>query len=451
MNLTSSKTSTPVNLAKRGFTYIGSWRRYKFPSIADTTIAVLYLVAWLFPVIASWGVALFGLRFSFVAPERQSQNLDVVGICILVALASGIVAAVVVLTYLSKTPRSLGSNTWMVRMNSAQRFFLIAILLIAAVGLFRSFGGTLFEKGYAGASVVWLGYGAWSVTFLLTLGLLVGDVLSMWPFRPAKVFVMVFVVPVVFVPFLLSGSRIDFLSFMLALAAYMLVLHDTKFKIRVGAALATLAWMVVVAALVGNARYTVSDPELAFQMTIPVKLVESGEKDGSDMLYLSTIGDLGASVFQVVGLSQEQTERVVGIAPALLSYATRLLPGSFVTDRPEDFWTQLPEPIGGGALHALGEGYLIFGLGGCALIGAVYGVLIAVSIFAGNHFRSTRTPLSWIIFAFPWLLLIRGGWYQFFALFKSIEILLLLILLLMAVGWLGEKYSGVEGKERVCR
>jgi len=425
--------------------------RYKFPSIAEITIAVLYLVAWLFPVIASWGVAVFGLRFSYVAPHRQSQNVDIVGICILIALASGIVAAVVVMTYLSKMPRSQRSNIWEGRLNSAQRVFLVVILLIAAVGLFRSFGGTMLEKSYAGASVVWLGYGAWSVTFLLSLSLLVGDFFSTRPFRPVLGFVLVFVLPVVFVPFLLSGSRIDFLSFMLALAAYVLVLHDAKFRIRVLMSMAILASVAVVATLIGNARYTVSDPALTFQATIPVKMIEAGVKEESDMLYLSTIGDLGASVFQVVGLVQEQTERVVGIAPALLSYATRLLPGSFFTNRPGDFWTQLPESVGGGALHALGEGYLIFGLGGCALIGAIFGMLIAVSIFAGNHFRSTRTPLSWIIFAFPWLLLIRGGWYQFFALFKSIEILLLLVLLLMAVRWVGTKYSTVHGKGRVCR
>lgn len=451
MNFTCCKTKTSGNLARRGFACIGSLGRYKFPSIAEITIAVLYLVAWLFPVIASWGVAGLGLRFSFVAPERQNQNVDIVGICILVALVSGIVAAVVVLTYLSKTPRPQRSNIWVGRLNSAQRFFLAVVLLIAAFGLFTSFGGTLFEKGYAGASVVWLGYGAWSVTFLLSLGLLVGDFLSTPPFRPVKVFVLVFVVPMAFVPFLLSGSRLDFLSFMLALAAYVLVLHDAKFKIRVGVVLAILAWMLVVAALIGNARYTVSDPALTFQATLPVKMIEAGVKDGPDTLYLSTIGDLGASVFQVVGLVQEKTERVVGIAPALLSYATRLLPGSFFTDRPGDFWTQLPESIGGGALHALGEGYLIFGMGGCALTGAIFGVLIAVSIFSGNRFQSTRTPLSWVVFIFPWLLLIRGGWYQFFAIFKSIEILLLLVLLLMAVGWLDEKYSTAHGNGRVCR
>ncbi len=424
---------------------------FKYPSAAEIAVVMLFLVAWLFPVIASWGVAAFGLQFSFVTPHWQNQNVDIVGICILVALASGIITAVVALTYLNKIPRQQRSNILMYRMYGAQRFFLVAVSLIAAFGLFKSFGGTIFEKSYAGASVVWLGYGAWSVTFLLSVNLLVGDFFHTRPFRPGMALVMVSVLSVIFLPFILSGSRIDFISAMLALAAYMLVLHDAKFRIRVLGALAILAWMVVVAILIGDARYFVHDPSWTFRPTIPVKMLEAGVKDEAGMLYLSTIGDLGVSVFQVVGLVQEQSERVVGIAPALLSYATRLLPGSFFPDRPKDFSAQLPESIGGGALHALGEGYLISDIGGCALVGAVFGMLIAVSIFAGNHFRSTRTPLSWIIFAFPWLLLIRGGWYQFFAIFKSLEILLTLLLLLMAVGWVGNKIQKYDFSAWLCR
>ena len=82
---------------------------------------------------------------------------------------------------------------------------------------------------------------------------------------------------------------------------------------------------------------------------------------------------------------------------------------------------------------------MISGLSGCALIGAVFGALIAVSIFASKNFRPTRSPILWILFVFPWLLLIRGGWYQFFSILKSLEILLLLLSLLMVVGWVGCK------------
>jgi len=402
---------------------------FKFPSVTEIAVVVLFLCAWLFPVISSWGVAVLGRRFSVIAPHFQNQNVDIVGMCILISLVSGIVVAITVLSCLRKIPRFLLPSMMMRRLNGTQWIFLVAITLIAAVGLFKSFGGTIFEKSYVGPSVVWLGYGAWSVTFLLSLNLLVGDFFATRTFRP----VVVIAISAVFLPFLLSGSRIDFLSSMLALIAYVLILHEEKFKVRVLGAISILAWVVVIASLIGQARYVFYDPMLKFIPFMPVRVVDG-------MIYLSTIGDLGVSVFQVVGFVQEQMQHVVGMGTAIFTYAARLLPGPFFANRPGDFWPQLPEPIGGGALHSLGEGYLIFGLGGCALMGATFGVLIAVSISAGNYFRSDRTPISWIVFAFPWLLLIRGGWYQFFAILKSIEILFLLLFLLMAVGWVSRKY-----------
>ena len=299
---------------------IGPLNEYKLPSAAEIAVAVLFLVAWLFPVIASWAVTAFGRRFSLVAPHWQNQNVDIVGICILVALASGVFTTVVALTYLNKMPRYQRPNILMCRINGAQRFFLVAVSLIAAVGLFKSFGGTMFDKSYGGPSVVWLGYGAWSVTFLLAVNLLVGDFLATRPFRPVMAFAMVFVLSVIFLPFILSGSRIDFLSAMLALSASLLVLHDAKLKVRVSGALAIFVWAAVIGTLIGTARYTVHDSSLTFHPTIPIKMLvdatipikklEDGVKGEVSMLYLSTIGDLGASVFQVVGLVQEQRERL---------------------------------------------------------------------------------------------------------------------------------------------
>lgn len=439
--ITSEREKQEARATQEGFTTMS---RYKAPSPGEIGIVVLFLVIWLFPVIASWGVAAIGLRFSYVSPIWQNQNVDIVGICILIALASGISSAVVGLIFFRKILDPMRPIIWMGPLNGIQRFFLVAITLVAALGLFKSFGGTIFEKSYGGPSIIWLGYGAWSITFLLSLGLLLGDFISGRPSRPGIVFVKIIGLQLIFMPFLLSGSRIDFLSMMFALAAYMLILGDAKFKVRVLMSLAIVVYMAGVASLTGKARYGMHDPSLAFQATVP-------EKNDDGLLYLSTLGDLGASVFQVVGLVQDQIQPNIGITPALLSYSARLLPGPFFKNRPPDLWTQLPEPIGGGALHPLGEGYLISGLGGCAVVGSVFGMLIAVSVLAGNHFRSTKVPLSWIIFAFPWLLLIRGGWYQFFALFKSLEILILLVLLLMAVRWAGTKYASMNGKGYLCR
>lgn len=414
----------PVHLGRTG-------RYLKPPSLTEVAVVVLFLLAWLAPVIAAWGISRSGRLFSFVAPNWQNQNADIVGMGILVALASGVAAAFLAITGLNGMSRLQWPDSSTRTMDPGQRFFLSAATLVAAVGLFLSFDGTIFEKSYSGPSVAWLGYGAWGVTFLFLLGLLVGDYFSSRPFRAW----MVPVITMAFLPFLLSGSRIDFLSFMLALAVYMLVLHEAKLSVRILGAVAIIAWAGGVAILIGAARYSSYDvSSVSIAQSIPFAMTDR-------MFYLSTFGDIGVSVFQIVGLLQEQMHLAIGIGEAMVSYATRLLPGPLFSNRPEDFATQLPEQIGGGALHPLGEGYLIFGLWGCAFVGAVFGFLIAFSTLAGRHYRFSRSAVSLILFMLPWLLLVRGGWYQFFALMKSVEILLLLLLALAIIDWLGKKYS----------
>lgn len=418
----------PVHLARMS-------RDLKRPTLTEVVIVVVFLLAWLAPVIAAWGVSTSGRLFSFVAPNWQNQNADIVGMGILVALASGTAVALFVLTSRNGIRRSRWLDTFPRTMDYGQRLFLIAATLVAAVGLFLSFDGTIFEKSYSGPSVVWLGYGAWSVTFIFLLCMLVGDYFSSRPFRAW----MVPVITMAFLPFLLSGSRIDFLSFMVALAVYTSVLHEAKLPVRILGAAAIIAWAGGAALLVGAARYSSHDVS-SFDIAQSIPFSMTGK-----MVYLSTIGDIGVSVFQVVGIVQEQMHLAIGMGQAILSYATRLLPGPLFINRPEDFAVQLSEPIGGGALHPLGEGYLIFGLWGCAFVGAVFGVLIALSLLAGRHYRFSRSSVSLILFMVPWLLLVRGGWYQFFALMKSIEILMLLVLALTIVGWLGKKYSSRYG------
>jgi hypothetical protein len=121
-------------------------------------------------------------------------------------------------------------------------------------------------------------------------------------------------------------------------------------------------------------------------------------------------------------------------------YLMRLLPGPFFAERPHDFMLRLPEVIGGGALHSIGEAYLIFGFFGCAFMGAIFGMLIAISTFSSRYLTFSRSPILWVVFLFPWLLLIRGGWYQFFAILKSIEVLSILVLAWVIVGWVRNRF-----------
>lgn len=90
----------------------------------------------------------------------------------------------------------------------------------------------------------------------------------------------------------------------------------------------------------------------------------------------------------------------------------------------------MSEPIGGGSLHAMGEAFLIGGYFGYIFVGIFMGALISASIFSSVIFKGFQPAVRSLIFVFPWLLLIRGGWYQLFSIIKSIEICLFLIILL---------------------
>jgi len=136
-------------------------------------------------------------------------------------------------------------------------------------------------------------------------------------------------------------------------------------------------------------------------------------------------------MFQIVGLIQSGQVVMIGVLQASLNYAIRLLPGTFFDNRPSDFIVMLPENVGGGAMHALAEGYLIMGVSGCLVMGVFFGVMGATSVYAGTLFKRHPTMLSWVAFAFPWLIMIRGGWYQFFATVKAVEILVVIMCILL--------------------
>jgi hypothetical protein len=376
----------------------------------------------LFPIIICWTVAVFGFRYSYVSPIYQNQNINIVGTCILVAALSGVLVAISVLSHLKSRPSLFSIALTIPSPKGAESIILGGILLLAAIGLFKSFDGTIFVKEYTGAVYIWLGYGAWSVTFLLLMCMLFGTVIALGRNR----FLTITLATIIFIPFLANGSRIDYLSFMMALIVSRLILENGTLKNRIFSALGIFFWTALVAKYIGAARYQNFKLGLTFN--------DIGLKE-DNIFHLSTFGDLGASVFQVVGLLKHGVNDNVGIMKSFLSYAHRLLPGPFFTDRPKDFWLELSEPIGGGALHSIGEGYLISGLAGCAAVGAVFGLLIAISIFAGINFRKSPSALMWTIAVFPWLLLIRGGWYQFFAIFKSLQVFLLIICLIILINF----------------
>lgn len=316
------------------------------------------------------------------------------------------------------------------RFGHMERLFIGTLALISGVGLFISFGGTVFEKGYQGPVKAWLGYGAWNVTFLLATFLLICDYLARYAFsfRVAGLYVLVVV------PFLLCGSRIDFLSGLLAALA--LCCADRRNSLRTRllqfGLLSSLGLIVSIA--IAKIRYSLYEPG------VPIQNIWSASSALGEMLYLSTLGDIAASVFQVVGHLEQGNLPMVGVRDFLHNYFLRMLPGMWFSDRPVDFLVLVPEVPGGGALHALGEGYLIAGLKGCVLVGAIIGGFQGISVAVKDIWREFGDPYCGLIFLFPWLLLIRGGWYQFFSFFKTLEIIGLLFLGLMTLALIRKRF-----------
>jgi hypothetical protein len=125
---------------------------------------------------------------------------------------------------------------------------------------------------------------------------------------------------------------------------------------------------------------------------------------------------------------------IIGISHFFHVYFLRLIPGFILQNRPGDFAFLGLINFGGGALHAIGEGFLISKMFGVLFVSFIFGLLGAFSGFFAEQFKKNPSAFSWFAFAFPWLILIRGGWYQFFAVFKGLEIFVIFLLLLFVLG-----------------
>lgn len=415
------------------------------PSMTEVIWSIFFLLAWLFPVIASWLVALSGLRFSYVGQNWQLSNIDVVGYSIALSLFSGVISAIIVLIVMSCTLKLSRQLDTKKRLHRTQLLFIMVIALLSGVGVFKSFGGTVFDKAYSGPTTAWLGYGAWSVTYSISLSILVGELLL----GRFALGVVILFVTLAYIPLLLCGSRIDYVSLMLGLSCYIYCVSRDGLWVRLFKSVVIVAIAISVYFFVGNIRYqNFKIPEDLSQALLGMGLKSSKhvQEEKIDMLYLSTVGDVGASFFQVVGLIENGAFTKVGATKAVDNYLERLLPGPFFKDRPGDLSGLLPEPIAGGTLHSLGEGYLIAGYVGCVFISAIFGTIAAASIFFVRYLKYAWAPTLFVVFLFPLLLLIRGGWYQIFSIFKSLEIFLIICACLTAVRYLKNNFLA-----RICR
>ena len=319
---------------------------------------------------------------------------------------------------------------------NAQLSFLAVIAVFSGIGVFLSFGGTIFQRAYGGASNIWLGNGSWSIFFILAVYLISIIIIEKYSIYSANIFSMIS-----FFPILISGSRIDYISVQLAIIIYVLYIYEKNIKQRLLTALGIGVWTVGVAQIIGVFRNQhVEKIKISNLIVSPVGTSES------NVFNLSTFGDIGASMFQIIGLLKEVPNRMVGLSDAFVVYAVRMLPGPLFSNRPGGFSVLLPEIIGSGATHSLAEGYFVSGVIGVILVSLMVGILLGFSAIAGRSYRTSRSLSALIIFSFPWLLLIRGGWYLFFAFFKAAEVILLIYIILLAAKWMDEKLSVVLKK-----
>ena len=264
-----------------------------------------YLLLWLFPVIASLFISFFGLKFSYVATFWQDKNLQTVGACILISFLSGSLTAILTLVGLKKNLKGFRPKALSANLGSLELIILCIILMISSIGLFKSFPSTIFNGIYAGPTSVWLNYGAWSVTFLLALNLILGQILVN---RPLNIFI-IFFTSILFTPFLLSGSRIDFLSFMLVLVVAITCATHESIKVRAAKMFFLAIYVMPLILYISTARYQLDSTSSPYILS-PIR---------SEMFYLSTFGDLGVSVFQIIGLILELGQEYVGFGDALSS------------------------------------------------------------------------------------------------------------------------------------
>lgn len=401
-------------------------------------LLVAYIAVWLLPNFLALGVAASGRYFSYVGASWQLANMT------LIAVATAIAAISTLLTgwgtYLLAKPSFEVLKCGATDFHISEKLLVVGLVIFSGAGLFLSFGGTIFEKSYRGPERAWLQYGAWSVTFLIATFLLICNHLSRHPFslRLAALYLLFSL------PFLLSGSRIDFLSGMVGLFIICSVDIRNRLRIRLYQIGLMLIMAAMVAVIIGKFRYSM------YEVGLPAQEMWGKSSLNGQMFYLSTVGDIAASVFQVVGHLEKGDIQMPGLAEALHRYLIRLLPGAWF-ERPGDLLLLLPELPGAGALHSMGEGYLIAGMWGVIFVSSVTGIILGCSIAAKDLWQEHKYPWLGLLFILPWLLLIRGGWYQFFAFFKTFEIMGCLFFLLMAFAFFRKVLCKSAGLKKLLR
>ncbi len=421
-------------------------KTFVFLSSQELAYISIFFLLWLFPLVVTLMASIAGYKFSYEGLQWQNKNQAMVGLIVCSALSVGLISSAFILHVLKSWPsgRSIVSRLSSARITMLQMIAAAVIAAISLYGVVYSFGGFMkIGSPYDGANYSWLGSGGWSIALLFSVALLMHG--SGVKYSKTRFLLLP---TLIYSPVLLFGSRIDYISLMIGSIVFMFIAHRMNVGNKFLFALLLIFYLFAVSHTLANLRYldfirplditgiqaeSVSIPRLISAVgTANYGRSHAGE---SDMFYLSTIGDIGASVFQVVGISGSSQNRELGYLAAVCNYAVRLLPGPLFFARPGDLSQRISANVGGGALHSLGEGFFIDGIIGCLVVTIVFSLFIAISAFLVFRAPGARSsPLSCLIIQFPWLLLIRGGWYQFFSLIKAFQILFCLIVIMTLIG-----------------
>lgn len=419
-----------------------SFNKVKSPIIQVSPYLIVYATLISLPLFCTAALCFFGYRSSGIMDSSFSiYNSEVLNI-LKYSIVSLVLGGGILYHFIFKY--CTGQNFSVQKIRETNKAEVIVIGLIFSVsyyGLIFSFPSSILDANYNGANKTFLGIGAWSVICLFSLQFLLTMFFKISEYPYFRLFVCV----VIFIPVLYYGSRIDFVSLLMAELIGYSFISSSKVKAKLLYFCTNIITVVFVCIIIRGVRYQHDYESNMVRQVFEQQVQYAADQYDEKVIYLSTIGDIGTSVYQAVDArNQTKIGKESNLANVFSNYTYRLLPGGIFNDRPIDIYITNGLILGNGALHSSGEGYLYFGNVGTILVSLILGAFAAISYRCKELYLINRDPLLWLVFIAPSLLIVRGGWYQFFSIFKGIELLLLMVFILWLIRTITLKNSLLE-------
>lgn len=383
-------------------------------------IRLFYILGFFAPIILSFIVtAVFDRNFTSQAIYIQHKYLKEISLILFLSFFLAFFFASCLkknLTFLKVTKFLLTKS---IKLNPNKNLFLYFLGGFYIFGLLKSFGmNSIFNSQYiyGGAKIAWLGYGAWGIS----LNIIIVTYFAKRVIDNRNLFLDLIKITFLYIPILISGTRIDFMSIYLALLAFLFFI---KKKLIYSILFFIILYLIL--NIVGIFRY--------LQLPVDPAFPNLDIINGRNNFYLGTFGDIGLSLWQVIDFSYNSEFKPYGFYALIENYSLRMLPGPLFQSRPGDLVITPGFALGGGAINSIAESYIFFGFCGFVLPSLIAGFLAAIAERSYSIFSHYRNFISLFIFLFIWVILPKGGWYQFFSIFKSIEVMMFIMLIIAIV------------------